>query len=362
MELYSIFEIASIFILVYAVVLFQSYFFCKFSGKNLEYNCYFSTYEAFEGDELFIIETICNRKKLPIPWLKAELNTSKWLDFAGPKSVVTHNTRFVTSNFLLKGGQKITRKWPLKCLKRGVYSIDSVMLVWGDLLGIKSAGVHIPVNTKLIVYPSPADLGEILPNNNYLLGNIIVKRWINEDPFILSGVRNYQFPDPMNRINWLATARSGELMVKKYDYTSQPTLAIILNIQSTEFDFENVLVEGTAELGIRIAAAVVERAIKSSLSFKFATNAPVEGSEQKQCTFISEGLGLRHGANIFECLARLELKIIRDFDTFLDDIQDFVIGADTIFITPYVNNKINSAMKSIKSRGNNAYIIPFGNI
>lgn len=39
-----------------------------------------------------------------------------------------------------------------------------------------------------------------------------------EDPFAFAGMREYDGTDPMNRINWKASARSGNLMVKSPEF------------------------------------------------------------------------------------------------------------------------------------------------
>ena len=71
----------------------------KFSLSHLEYHCALDREEATEGDVVELVETIKNRKWLPEPWLKSEITTSKWLDFAGAQSIVTDKTRFVPSFF-----------------------------------------------------------------------------------------------------------------------------------------------------------------------------------------------------------------------------------------------------------------------
>jgi hypothetical protein len=90
-----------------------------FSGrvfKRLDYRCEFSVKEAHEGDSIYLVETVYNGKLLPIPWLKVDIHSSRWLDFAGTCSVITQDSRRVTSSFILKSYQKTTRRWKLKCL------------------------------------------------------------------------------------------------------------------------------------------------------------------------------------------------------------------------------------------------------
>ena len=101
--------LAVIILLVLAVWL-QGLVFRKFSFRKLRYTCRFSTSEAMEGDEIALIEEVENRGFLPLPWLKAELTSSKWLEFADSQSLVTEETRFVPSFFMMKPHHKVTRR------------------------------------------------------------------------------------------------------------------------------------------------------------------------------------------------------------------------------------------------------------
>ena len=95
-------EFLAIVLILLAVIAAEKYVYQKYAFSRLEYHCRFSAAEVFEGDEITLIEEVSNNKLLPLPWLKAELTTSKWLDFAGSQSLVTEETRFVPSFFLLK--------------------------------------------------------------------------------------------------------------------------------------------------------------------------------------------------------------------------------------------------------------------
>ena len=82
------------------------------------------------------METVTNDKTLPVPWLKAELTTSRWLDFPEANSAVTGRNRFVSSFFSVRSRSRVSRVWEITCEKRGVYEMEHIVLVTSDLLGI----------------------------------------------------------------------------------------------------------------------------------------------------------------------------------------------------------------------------------
>jgi len=370
-----IFKFILLILLVVGVLLVQAYLFGKFSGRKVTYSISFSTEQAYEGDDIFIIETLENKKFLPVIWMRAEITTSKWLDFAGHKSDVTHESRFVTSNFFLWGNQKITRKWFVKCLKRGIYKIDSAMLVWGDLFGLKNNNLPIEVSTKLTVYPTPGDNDIIASRSNKIMGNILTKRWINDDPFVFSGVRKYNISDPMNRIHWKATAKAGELMVRKNDYTTYPSFIMVLNVQSSDIDYKETMDKEEIEKLIKVAAALIDYAIKIKANFSlvsngFNFNVPFEeeweainadtklSKEAKKKAIakviarnIVRGNGKEHADAMLNYLASIDLKIAVDYEYLLEEVFASNKNDMVVLLTPYRNDEINKLCETMSKKG-----------
>ena len=140
-------------LLAAAVFWLEGWLYRHFGARGLQYRCYLSASEVFEGDEIELVEELTNAKLLPMPWLKAEITASRFLEFAGTQSVVTDQTRFVSSFFSLRGYQKVVRRWKVKCLKFGTYSVERIVLVSSDLLGLESishpAGLSASVRVLL---------------------------------------------------------------------------------------------------------------------------------------------------------------------------------------------------------------------
>jgi len=349
-------EVLALALIVFVMISLQAFVFKKFGFKKLEYKCEFSTNEANEGDEIYLIETVYNGKLLPVPWLKVELNTSRWLDFAETRSVLTPENRFVTSSFFLKGHQQVIRKWKLRCIKRGLFQINRVSLVTGDLLGNVTDSIGKDVNAQLMVYPQTIELDKFFVPVNYLHGDIIVKRWIIEDPFIIAGVREYSSNDPLNKIHWNSTARTGRLMVRQEDYTSQHGLTVYLNIQSIENEYFSSVYKDYIELGIKTAATIFDIAMRNGIPVRFATNGSTV-DDRRQMIFTNEASGPSHIRSLLSILAKLELKRIKDFEDFLRDTYINVTNADVVLITSYLTDPICNILRQMKMYNNNIRIL-----
>ena len=345
-------EVIALILIFFGAIIFQGMLFNKKVFKNLDYQCEFSVKEAHEGDDIFLVETIKNKKLLPVPWLKVEIQSSRWLDYAGTRSVVAQDKRHVTSSFLLKSFQKTTRRWKLKCLKRGVFTIENTTLVSGDPLGIYTPSIASNVNATLVVYPEIIDFEEMFIPTNFLQGNTIVRRWIIDDPFIVSGAREYTPQDSMNRIHWGATAREGRLMVKKNDFTSELSLSVLLNMQSMENEYEYVVDKNIAEFGIKVAATIFDKCLKMGMPVRFGTNG-YTSDEKGKSILTGESAGRDHISDLLKILAKLELRSAKDFEDYLKEVVDSVTGTDIILVTAYITENMCNIIRDL-SRKNNA--------
>ena len=128
-------EVVALALVCLLAVWLENVLYRKNAFKGLSYRCYLSRSQVFEGEEIELIEEIENRKWLPLPWFKSEITVSRWLEFAGAQSQLTDRQRFVPSFFMLKSYQRVSRRWKVRCLKRGEYSVEQIVLVTTDLLG-----------------------------------------------------------------------------------------------------------------------------------------------------------------------------------------------------------------------------------
>ncbi|MDD2955416.1 MAG: DUF58 domain-containing protein [Oscillospiraceae bacterium] len=332
-------EILVLIVLIAAVVVGQMALYGRRVFRHLEYGCRLDREEAREGDEIEILETVSNRKWLPVPWLKSEITTSRWLDFAGAQSVVTDKTRFVPSFFMVRSYQRVQRAWKVKCLKRGVFSLQSVVLVASDLLGMSSFSQPVELDSEITVLPGELDAAAEFSAPRHLFGEFSVRRNLLADPFFIAGVREYAQGDPMNRIHWAATARERRLMVYQNEYTAQQSAAVILNIQSREFESREVIDAPAVEDAIRVCAWLFREIAGTGVPLRFLANGPVEPGGREPVVS-EEYFGEEHIHDLLVVLARLQLRSTQAFPEFLAEWYDGVAASNIFLVTAYLNEEI----------------------
>ena len=315
------------------VVALQNNLYRRHTFRNMRYRCYFSTDEAYEGDEIELVEELTNAKLLPIPWMKTDFTTSRWLDFAGTRSVVTDDSRFVASFFMLRSYHKVQRRWKVRCTRRGVFEIGRVSLVASDLLGNHVASKAVESGARITVLPDPLQLEDINYSPTRATGDVLVRRSLISDPFYIVGAREYMEGDPMNRIDWLATARTRQLMVHKNAFTASPSTAVLLNMQSREFERGKPIDAANIEDCIHVCAGLFYASLHDNIPVELLANSAAE--EGTVSTGLSYGVG--HVANLLRTLAALPPESSGDFSRWLAEEGPSVKATDVIIVSSYLN-------------------------
>lgn len=323
--------------------------------RGLTYTRYFTKNAVFEGDTVEMVEVISNAKWLPLPWLRLESSIQTGLRFSDQANLDIYSGDIYQNHislFYLRPYRRIKRHHQVMCARRGLFRLDSATLTTGDPLGLISRARKFPLQLELLVYPQILALHELpLPNHSWI-GELAVQRWIVEDPFLTSGIREYRPGDAMGSINWKATARTGTMQVHKRDYTADHRLIICLNLEDSDTMWRNINDPERIELGIRYAATVADQALRSGIETGFICNGHlVDGPRQ------SVRIGPSAAAGQFELLlttlARLVLDRTVSMPTLLEEVlSEEPVDTDYLLITCHQGEKLSKAADQLLWRGN----------
>ena len=141
-------------VIVGILAILQSKYFSKVAFRHLHYERKLTKHAVFEGESLELQEVIANRKLTPLPWLRVESKLSPWLRFRSQENLEIMDDRFHRSVFYLRPYSRITRRYNVKCIRRGYYDLSITTLTAGDLFGLNSVSQEAHSDAKLFVYPS----------------------------------------------------------------------------------------------------------------------------------------------------------------------------------------------------------------
>lgn len=343
-------EIIAILVIAGIAIIIEHQIFLRLVLKNVTYTVRFSKSEAVEGETIEIVEEIVNDKRLPVPWVKTELSTSRWLEFAGTQAARASDTRFVPSVFSLRPKQKCTRTRQVVALKRGNFKLESVSIVGSDLLGFVSVSRALEINESIRILPAPYEVHNGGLSQEELYGDVTARRFICDDPFLISGAREYTGREPMNRIHWNATARTMQLMVYNNDYTTRNRAAVIMNMQKKPIGDPRPLIVGDTETYIKAAAYLFD----------------ILAARGAECSFYTNGSGGVHEAGgsdkedymgLLRTLSDIENECSTDFRDFLGQMELSGLylddRTDIFIITAYIDDFTADFAAVMRRRGKN---------
>ena len=220
-----------------------------------------------------LIEIIENRKA-PVPWLRVESQFRSGLAFDNQLNLDISEGQFNQNHksfFSLLPWTKILRRHRITAKRRGLYKLGTVSMttgIWSEWSRLSEQDV---VRRHYRVPDADGCVGYGAPGQTWM-GEMLVRRWILEDPFLISGVREYRDGDPLKDIQWKATARTGILQVHRRDTTADSRLLIYLNIEDHEQMWSKATRPEPIEYGIRLAAGITAHLLSQGMEIGMGTN------------------------------------------------------------------------------------------
>jgi uncharacterized protein (DUF58 family) len=225
-------------LLVYAMyvllgILLLSRFFTRAWVENLvaSRRCDGKILELGECVEVAI--EIENRGHLSVPWLIIEESLPREALVRMPHRIKIEGPRWTLAR--LAPGETAGLNYQVTFLLRGYYQLGPTLLETGDVFGLhRRFRVATEPHFALV-------LPKVLPLQGYNLasrrplGEIRVVHRLFEDPTRLARVRPYQQGDPLNRIHWRATARTGEIHSRLYENSRVAGATFLLDFHGQSY-------------------------------------------------------------------------------------------------------------------------------
>ena len=322
--------------------------------QSLQYHLKMERTRLVEGETGCILETITNKGLLLFP----VINTT--MEIAGKLEVEEENTTTLGSNRViiarkssLRWFQRATVPYTFLAKARGVHQIYCTGFYYTDALRFTYYEHHLRDHTEIIVYPKILPIDQILPIPLNLFGDHFVRRWIMEDYFFPSGVRDYVHGDNLRFIDWKKTARYNEMKTRTYDYTNTNEVIIVLNLQTTgSVGSHPELIEDI----IRVGASLLYAAIREGFAIGLFANGGCIGYMEQ--TLVIPPSQNQPPEQLNECLARLRNFESQPFQYFLDAQQQWLgRDANIVMITGYMNEDIYGALLHVNATAQSLKII-----
>ena len=256
-------ELAVVIAGIFLLYLLQLTGYRLFWDKGLTVRLSFQREPIREGETACLYERLTNRKRLALLVVHVMFDISRNGRACQKEELASDQNRqrrqkkiwFLSEILSLHANEKKERKIEIKGLKRGLYRIPELRLTASNLfltdrfsvstvsdgrtkndpdeVAGEESGQLLYCNSSLYVYPKSLPEQELKPLFQLLSDQFLTERYSYEDMFEIRGIREYQSFDPMKRVNWKASARTGLLQVNQMEYAASQRVILVLAFGET---------------------------------------------------------------------------------------------------------------------------------
>jgi uncharacterized protein (DUF58 family) len=220
------------------------------------------------GDKTAVVIVLKNRNWLPIPWLLVEdLLPRRDLAHNPPKLQIS-GRRLKMLSFRGRSRQILT--YQLNCQCRGYYQLGPLVAETGDVFGLYRRYRVLGEPSFLLVAPEVIPLEGFDIASRRPIGEVRMSHRLFEDPTRIAGVRAYEPGDPLNRIHWRATARTGVLHSKIYEPSTVAGATLLMDFHEQSFAAKDEPVR--SELAVTAAASIAGAILQMGQQVGLVTN------------------------------------------------------------------------------------------
>lgn len=187
-----------------------------------------------KGDKVNFIFSINNEDFFIYPYVK--------VSFYGAKTIFEN--QFQVKNFSLQPFTGKNYSFELQCNYRGNYEMGINSIELEDFFGLFKFKYNIFEPKYVTVYPRIVYLEKFPLKTDYMSEAHSMLNTRDEDMSTVSDVRKYAYGDSMKRIHWKLTAKTQDILVKKYQSTSETNTLMLLDLHKNPYSTgENIILE-----------------------------------------------------------------------------------------------------------------------
>ena len=179
------------------------------------------------GESTEVSVTLTNTGGLPILWVLVEDLIPDLSMRQKPARLSVKGKRLQVAG--LGARQSKIVKYSVTFLMRGYYPLGPTLLETGDVFGLHRRHRVIGKPVYVMVYPKVMPLPKYDFASERPIGEVRLQNRLFEDPTRTAGVREYQVGDPLQRVHWKVTARTGILHCRVYEPTTLAGATILLD-------------------------------------------------------------------------------------------------------------------------------------
>lgn len=259
---------------------------------------------------------------LPVPWLTAYITLPPDLECAAAQG------RSLIAHLALPLRGALVRHYPVRPRHRGLYRVEGVRVEYTDPLGLVVRHVDLAARAEMLVHPRLV-AADMVASTRTLLGEVEHTALL-EDPTAYRGVRPYLPGDPLRRVHWPQTARTGQLMAREYATAAAAQVHLALNLATRVPHWAGTDVARVEQV-IEAAASLAAACCRAAVPVGLVVNGVA--FEATPITRLPPGASPRHLTRLLDVLARLAPQPSASAAALLDALWSVPRDANLVLVT-----------------------------
>lgn len=309
---------------------------------------------VFRGEDFAVALEAHNPSWLPLVWVSATDELPLGLPALTPRKAV----------FALAPHQRVTFSYKTQGRARGVYQIGPLHMESGDPWGLETMHGRVDSFDEVVIYPKVLPLSDLGVPSSLPVGEVRTVQRFFEDPARTAGVREYRPGDPLKRMHWKVSARSGELHVREFQPTIALDTTIFLNLNEDEYEVSAL--GYMSEFAIEVAASLAYYLHQQRQSVGLICNGrdggPIVGASDKKPIRIGSRKGAGQLMQVMEALARVQVYQGKQFAACVaEEGRQLSWGSTILVVTTEDTPDIVDALFSLRRAGYLIMVFLVGN-
>lgn len=316
-----------------------------------------SEHRTFIGEPLRLDVELENRKALPLPWYEWRIALSDPIEVKGEHlgSAASPGLSFLHRRGAMGWYERRAWNFDLDAKDRGYFQVGPTSLKSADLFGLFPRETAFPAVEHLTVYPRVFALDDLGLPADRPFGEQKGGSPVFEDPLRIAGLREYRPGDPLKRIDWKATARSGDLTSRVYEPSATRQLYICLNIDTLEHAWEGYL-KDELERAISTAASVAVWAAGQRYAVGLLANGSFPESDRP--IKLPPSRSRDQLTRVLEALAVIQPLTMGDLaGTLLRESSRMPAGSTVVCVASLVPDSLSGVLLRLHQEGQRVHVI-----
>lgn len=312
-----------------AVLLLQAVGTALLSLRGVSVECGTERSRVYGGEALAVSLRIQRRPLWPVLWLLVQ---HTWQHSGGAR---------VTYRELLFPWMRadLALRYRMQGLKRGEYKSAGVELYTGDLFGLMQVKRQRAGQASFLVYPQPVETGAEW-SAPYEEDAVASRSASWRDSGVIRGVRPYEAGDPLSRIHWKLTARSGGLKTKTFEPAGTERAVLWLDTSAASYSGSHVF-----EAAVQAVAGMVRQSLGPGSGWVQLRSSSSEASPLVVST-------LEELQSAYEWLARIQPDGRTAFgDHLLRESLRLPLQLPLVLVTPLAGDAFTPVLRRLRHAG-----------